>query len=355
MSIISLKKYMDASSAAPQAEEPAVAAGELMPAFQSAYRSALREMGSTSLIVCPAQGSGLKQALSGLEEKLASASPADVAQAEVEVREQLRGWGLSASRNMKEKADEVKALLLTLARTGESLAHRDERCAEQIGTVTTHLKKIATLDDLSQIRTSIEKSAQELKASIDRMTAEGKQAVEQLRVEVSNYRSRMEAAEYVAAFDGVTGLGSRLWVESQIEARVERDATFCVMLLDIDNFKSVNDTHGHLVGDQVLKQFGGELKSVCRSGDVLGRWGGDEFIVVLDCDRDGAETQVARVRKWVCGDYTLQVSGRPVKKEILASIGVAERRRGESMSDLIQRADTAMYAEKGGGRRRASA
>ncbi len=81
------------------------------------------------------------------------------------------------------------------------------------------------------------------------------------------------------------------------------EAPFCVAIIDIDEFKRVNDEHGHLVGDELLKQFAAEMRSVCRSTDTIGRWGGDEFILLLHCgtrrghgaDRPAAEVGVRRL------------------------------------------------------------
>jgi diguanylate cyclase len=78
------------------------------------------------------------------------------------------------------------------------------------------------------------------------MTTEGKAAIEKLRVEVSGYQAKLEEAEHIASSDGLTGLRNRLWVEGQIERRMAAGGPLCVAIVDIDDFKRVNDTHGHL-------------------------------------------------------------------------------------------------------------
>jgi len=112
----------------------------------------------------------------------------------------------------------------------------------------------------------------------------------------------------------------------------------------------VNDKHGHLFGDEVLKQFATELRSVCRSTDTIGRWGGDEFILLLHCGLAEATAQIDRLRKWVCGNYTIQANSVPTKLQVSASIGLAERLAGETMKDLIARADVEMYRDKASAR-----
>jgi diguanylate cyclase (GGDEF)-like protein len=324
-------------------EEPKL----LLPLAVSAYRSALAEMGNCSLDACSALGDGLKQGLNRLGEGLApELSREAIEKTEAGVREQLQDWGRRTAQHYRQQTSEVKEILLVLAHAAESVGERDQRCARQVTEVTTRLRGIANLEDLSEIRGAIEKSASDLKTSIDRMAAEGKAAIDQLKSEVSTYQARLEEAEEMASRDRLTGLRSRLWVEGQIEQSLQVGAPFCIAIIDIDKFKRVNDEHGHLAGDELLKKFAAKMRSVCRDTDTIGRWGGDEFILLLHCRIREAKTQIDRLREWVCGNYTVQGSSGPQKLRVRASIGLAEEQPGESMKKLIERADAEMYREK---------
>jgi diguanylate cyclase (GGDEF)-like protein len=348
--MISIKQYLDQTQTVSSGE------GErkpkaLLPLTIAAYRSALVEMGNSGQDACPALSKELKQGLGKLGEKLSrELSCETVEETEIGVREQLQGWGRRTAMHYRQQTSEVKELLLVMARAAESVGERDQRCAQQINEVTTRLTGIANLEDLTEIRESIKKSATDLKSSIDRMEAEGKAAIDQLRTQVSTYQTKLEEAEEVASRDALTGLRSRLWVEGQIEQSLHAEAVFCVAILDIDEFKRVNDEHGHLVGDELLKQFAMELRSVCRSTDILGRWGGDEFILMLNCGIAEARAQIDRLQKWVCGSYTVQTSSVPRKLRVDASIGLAERLAGEPMKELVERADAEMYRDKAASR-----
>ena len=174
-----------------------------------------------------------------------------------------------------------------------------------------------------------------------------KTSIDHLRGEVSAYQAKLEKAEKIAARDSLTGLGSRLWVESQIEQCLQADLEFCVAIIDINKFKTVNDKHGHLVGDELLKQFAEEMLSVCHSTDIIGRWGGDEFMLALNnCGLKEATVQIDRLREWVCGDYTVEGISGVKKLRGDVSIGLAERQPQESMEELVDRADTLMYQQK---------
>ena len=360
--MISIKEYLEDSSAesiqqafnasGSQTEPPVLAVDSrnesaLLSLTAAAYRSALVEMGNCGQDACPALGEELKQGLGKLGGVLCGEISGErVAQVESGVREHLQGWGRRAALHYRQKTNEVKDILLVMARTAESVGERDLRCAQQIHAVTNRLKGIANLEDLTEIRESIKKSASELKVSIDRMSAEGKAAIDQLRAEVTHYQARLEEAETMASRDALTGVRSRPWVEGQIEQALAGPAPFCVAILDLDKFKQVNDEYGHLVGDELLKQFAAKMRSVCRVTDSTGRWGGDEFILLLHCRLQEAQAQIDRMREWVCGRYTLEGNGAQVKLRVRASIGVAERQPGETMKELIDRADAEMYREK---------
>lgn len=344
--MISLKKYLDLDTAealigGAQAEQ------DLLIAALGAYGAVLLEMGDCSMAACPGMGDGLKRELRDLKCRLSDhLGHLELVVIDNGVRTRLREWGQDTAKHYQQKADEVKGLLLTMARTAESVSVRDQRSAAQMNEVTYRLKAIASLDDLTEIRASIEKSAVELKTSIDRMTMEGKAVLDQLREQVANYQAKLEEAEELASRDALTHLSSRLYVEGQIDRRIQTLGPFCVALIDIDEFKKVNDQYGHLTGDELLKQFATELRSACRPTDVIGRWGGDEFVLLFDCDQVEAEAQAERLRKWICGNYTVKRTQGDLKLRVKASIGLAVHGPGEDMKKVIERADAAMYKQK---------
>jgi len=358
--MISLKKYLDSTSSQSDTSTPTPPrpvmkvhpeGKALFPVALSAYKSALTEVGDCCLRACPALGSALKDDLRMLDETLTDTlTKGALEAAESNVRERLQDWGKRTALHDQQKTGEVKEILLMMAKTAESVGERDQRCAQQINNVTTSLNKIANLDDLSQIRASIQKNALELKTSIDRMTAEGKAALDGLRKEVSTYQAKLEEAEQIASADSLTGLRSRPFVEAHIERHIAAGSAFCVAILDINRFKAVNDEHGHLAGDELLQQFARELKSACRTTDIIGRWGGDEFIILMECGLEEAQAQSERLTKWICGNYTLQEDTNPIKLVVAASIGLAEHLANETSKELFARADVLMYKNKAASR-----
>lgn len=160
--MISLKKYLDDD--VPEAANGDAGPGEMLSPALSAYGAALLAMGNCSLDACPGVGDGLKQSLGTLQSALSvGMSREQVADTDRAVQQKLREWGQQAARHHRKKAGEVRELLLTMASSGEAVSARDQRCAGQMSEVTARLRRISTLEDLSEIRASIESSAAELK------------------------------------------------------------------------------------------------------------------------------------------------------------------------------------------------
>ncbi|MBS1122368.1 MAG: diguanylate cyclase/phosphodiesterase & domain with sensor(s) [Deltaproteobacteria bacterium] len=159
----------------------------------------------------------------------------------------------------------------------------------------------------------------------------------------------------VATTDPLTGAYNREFLiarlPQEIEAAIERDRTLSIAMVDVDHFKSVNDLHGHGVGDVVLAEVARRLRGAIRGGDVLVRYGGEEFLAVLPKADAGRAWEVGeRMRQRVC-ERAFDV-GDGVSLLLRISVGIAQWRVGENMPDLIERADIALYGAKERGRNR---
>ena len=158
---------------------------------------------------------------------------------------------------------------------------------------------------------------------------------------------------YHATHDYLTGLWNRRMIREQLELELHRASregrSIAVALGDLDHFKDVNDHHGHAAGDDVLREVVVRMRGVLRTYDAVGRYGGEEFLLVLsDCQERDAIELAERICKAV-GTTPIDVGGTP--RPVTISLGVASSANGRTDADaLIQQADAALYRAKAAGR-----
>lgn len=190
--------------------------------------------------------------------------------------------------------------------------------------------------------------AESLNAQYEKLNAELENIVVERTRELA---LKNEELERLYITDRLTGLFNRHKLDTLLADEVQRAARyphpFGAIMLDIDQFKIVNDLHGHQVGDEVLVSIAQILKENTRTTDVTGRWGGEEFLILCaETDRDGLLQLAEKLRKGI-EDHPF-----PVVKHKTASFGVAVYEAGDSAELLVAKADSALYRAKRKGRNR---
>lgn len=167
--------------------------------------------------------------------------------------------------------------------------------------------------------------------------------------------SLVEESQRLATMDPLTGLMNRRAFGEALQREVLRAGRhghcLAVVLLDVDHFKHVNDQHGHAAGDLVLAATGALLTREARKCDLVGRWGGEEFVVALHWTAsEGAMTAAERIRTAIA--EMVITAAEDARIPVTASLGVAMHERGDTLESIVDRADRAMYASKSAGRNR---
>lgn len=174
--------------------------------------------------------------------------------------------------------------------------------------------------------------------------------------ERSALEERLKELQKLALVDELTALPNRRYIQRELNRRFEEyrryTYSYAVLIGDIDHFKTVNDTHGHMAGDEVLKMVAASLQSSCRSFDTVGRWGGEEFMIILrNVDAVATRNLAERFRILVENSF---VDHQGSSLSVTISIGGAIMQKDDTLATLIERADQQLYLSKEGGRNQVS-
>jgi two-component system cell cycle response regulator len=170
-------------------------------------------------------------------------------------------------------------------------------------------------------------------------------------------RDNVQNSIEMAITDALTGLHNRRYMESHLGTLAEqasgRGKPLALMMLDIDFFKSINDSYGHDAGDDVLREFAVRVRKSIRGIDLACRYGGEEFVIVMpETDLHVAGVVAERLRRAIAGE-PFAVNKGSKRIDVTISIGLASlERKGEAIADVLKRADTALYRAKHDGRNR---
>ena len=173
----------------------------------------------------------------------------------------------------------------------------------------------------------------------------------ELESEVKNIKNDNQVLNKLAITDKLTSIYNRRYIDSKLLEKfsiIQKDSSkeLSIIFIDIDNFKSINDNFGHLVGDNILTEFAKTIKSNIRENEIIGRWGGEEFIVICECKLKNAIDLAEKLRK-IIEEKEFDSVGK-----LTASFGLSSYEESDNISILIQKADYSLYKAKREGKNR---
>ncbi|EMR12680.1 diguanylate cyclase [Methylophaga lonarensis MPL] len=249
---------------------------------------------------------------------------------------------------MRDELTRLVKEIINFVYTG--VTHAD-KSSQKLQTIIGRIHSDMTSDEIHEIVEEVIAEARQTVSSGDLLCDRLNTAV----AEVENLKQQLDETRRESKIDTLTGLANRRAFD-ELVARVTRYADennqeICLIFTDLDMFKSINDKHGHLVGDQVLKVIANTLKGAFKGRDLVARYGGEEFaIVLLNTSLENARGLAEKLREDIAGKRIQRKDTREPLGTITMSFGIARYVPSEGVDSFMQRADRALYMSKRKGR-----
>ncbi len=222
---------------------------------------------------------------------------------------------------------------------------------KKVEDLSTQISQVKDYNDIDKI---IEKMLVETKALV-LSNQKAYSIIQSSSENINVLKSKLKKVKHEAQTDPLTNLANRRSFEQKLQYErlnaIENSDTFCIMMMDIDCFKMINDNHGHLAGDSVLKNLADILSQYLRQSDFSARVGGDEFCAILPGTKlSGASIAAVKIKNIINGrTWLLKGTGQDIG-DVTISIGISQYKFNDSDEELIKRADDALYFAKENGR-----
>ena len=278
-----------------------------------------------------------------------AAQPEDLESHRKWAADSLSVFGQLQRRYLSEREDELWRLLTLYQEHQKGDGAANKQFHDALRSVHERMGSVVRLTDLRQVRERLEGEIQRATDLLERKSRADDERAAALAAQVRQLEAALVNARYEATRDTMTGVYHRGGFQTQLETALQLPSACALAMVDVDNFKGINDTLGHLVGDDILKIAVQFLGKIARPGDVIGRFGGDEFCLLAP------NTQPKRLadrfdRMASQRTINFQFDERLCSVRLSFSVGVAGSVPGDTADSLIQRADSALYDVKRNGK-----
>jgi len=257
-----------------------------------------------------------------------------------------------------EREHEYAALIDVLRETVSRLSGESGAFHQELLATSARMDRLVEIDDLRDLKARIARESSRLKDATEEQRQNEEKTVSRLTRRIETLQASLTEAQEQAATDALTGIANRgsfdETIQRWLDDAVESGDAFVLAIADIDNFKSINDTHGHQVGDRVILCTAQWLQSSVRDADFVARYGGEEFAVLFArVSAAEADTRLARVLQELASrPFAYDGPDGPRTVSFTLSAGIAESAAGDTVASLVRRADEGLYQAKKRGKNR---
>lgn len=255
-----------------------------------------------------------------------------------------------------DREKELRDIIDLLTKAMASLDYENRDFYQRLHDHSEKMEQITLLDDIKKVKSALQQEILQIRETVDLKKDQDRRQVQLLAGQVDSLRKELEKTKVKSMTDGLTGVYNRQAFDELLLEIIERSRVmstdFSLLLLDLDDFKSINDTYGHLVGDRVLVAFCQKSRKTIRGDDILARYGGEEFAILLP----GANLKNAlKKARQICDTiasvrYATDTTENDDYLSVTVSIGVTGFKKDDSPETLIGRADKGLYKAKKAGK-----
>ncbi|MGB5986114.1 MAG: diguanylate cyclase [Desulfobacterales bacterium] len=273
-------------------------------------------------------------------------------------KRRIADYAEDQKRLLLDRDKELRGIIELLSSALAEVNSDNRSFTQKIYSHSEKIEAITRLDDIRKIKDGLAAEVQQIRQEVQVKQKYDRSQVDTLSGQVKTLQEKLAHAESKSLKDGLTGIFNRQAFDEHLRAVVERNAVsrspFALLIMDIDNFKPINDTYGHPTGDRVLMALVQKCQSSVRSDDFLARYGGEEFVIILPGAslRNGIKKAQHIVKSVASARYTLDTNQGSATLEFTVSMGVSTYQPGDTAATVLQRADQALYAAKANGKNR---
>jgi diguanylate cyclase len=247
---------------------------------------------------------------------------------------------------------EFNQIIQVLRNALMELSGEANKFQDELASSSERISQLSAINDIRQLKMLLAAEVDELKRTISEKQRKDDEAQQELTEQIQSLQTNLTIAQTEASVDPLTGVANRRSFDLEIKRSVaefrEHGKSFSLAMFDLDDFKKINDTYGHQVGDFFLQCAARTLTSSIRGTDFVARYGGEEFVIILKgCQLHQAETKLSSIVENIAAStFDYQSDGLKLSLSFTASCGVAECGARESSANLLMRADEALYEAK---------